>query len=1085
MHREISSSERLDQGEPPLSLYLLTGLIGLLLAADLWPAFVQWTGWSLPTWPRDLFGRQSFFALVAAVLGGARVLYGSLESLFEGKLGADLALAIACIAAILIGEPLVAAEVVFIGLLGEVLENYTFTRSQKAIRALLEVTPRRCWRLRDGQEERILVSDLKTGDVVVVKPGARIPADGIIREGRASVNTAALTGESLAREKGAGDEVLAGSLIEGGSLTIEATQVAEQTVIGRVLTLTVEALKQKSEVERAADRLARYFLPAVLGLALFTFLVAVIGNSIWARPVEGASKPGLGAAITMATYPALSVLVVACPCALILATPAAILAALGRLAGTGILIKGGASLERLAEVNAFAFDKTGTLTEGVLELADVVPIADVSPDEVLQAAATAEQKSEHLLARIVLEGAAARSLVPRPVEEFQAHPGGGVRVVSNGRVLVVGTRRFLLEQGVVVGDEVGAVLDRLDAAGQTSLLVARDGQVLGAIGARDRSRADAADVITRIRNLGIEDISLLTGDRQAVAEAVAAQLGISDVHAELLPAQKAEIVGREGRRVAFMGDGVNDAPALARAHVGLAVGGTGTEVAAEAGDIVFLSDPLRSLPLLIRLSRETVRIIRQNIILFAFAVNLVGVVLTAWLWPLLAPAGWWYQQSPLVAVLYHQVGSLLVLLNSLRLLWFEKTEPSPRMTAWHGRFDAVNAWMERNLNFDQWLHGLSHHWRKALGGIAVLLVLIYALSGLTQINADEVGVVRRFGRVMEGDLEPGLHWCWPWPIDQVSRVQQHRLRSVEVGFRSVQGARPAVDAGNWASMHGDAIRRYPDESVMITGDDNLIEVLATLHYTIADVRVYLFESEQTEEALRFAVESVLRELVASRAFTPLLTSEGQSLQTMALERLRPRCANLGVKLEALMLQELHPPPEVVASFHGVAQAMEKEQELINQARTEETERLEKGESDRTRVRLIGEVERARLVEEAKTGEKVFALRWKARSTLTPYQDLRLFWETLITAKPNATQEELIAHLTRFRKEELARKALWSDERLRREVLSRTLPGRELMLIDAPPALASLLYGLEQLREALGPILADRLRNPRPARIDEP
>src|SRR4029077_17632618 len=195
--------------------------------------------------------------------------------------------------------------------------------------------------------------------------------------------------------------------------------------------------------------------------------------------------------------------------------------------------------------------------------------------------------------------------------------------------------------------------------------------------------------------------------------------------------------------------------ALARAHVGLAIGGTRTEVGAEAGDIVFMGDPLRSLPLLGRLSRAAGRLIRQNILLFAFGVNAVGVVITAWLWPLLAPAGWWYEQSPLVAVLYHQVGSLLVLLNSLRLLWFEKTEPSPRMTAWRGRFDSVNAWMERNLSLDQWLHGLGHHWRKLLVGVAALLVLIYLLSGFTQINADEVGVVRRFGRVMEGDLEPG------------------------------------------------------------------------------------------------------------------------------------------------------------------------------------------------------------------------------------------------------------------------------------------------------------------------------------------
>src|SRR5438874_13329762 len=275
MHREVSPSERLGHPEAPLSLYLLTALLGALLAADLWPALAGWlwpggTGAWLPTWPREVFGYR--LALVAAVLGGSRVLYNSLESLFEGRLGADLALALACIAAILIGEPLVAAEVVFIGMLGEVLENWTFTRSQKAIRGLLEITPRRCWLLRDGQEVRVLVTELKVGDVVVVKPGARVPADGVIRDGRSTVDVSALTGESLPVEKGPNDQVLAGSLNQLGALTIEATRVGEQTVVGRVLAMTVAALQQKGQGERTVDRMARYFLPVVLGLAALTFL---------------------------------------------------------------------------------------------------------------------------------------------------------------------------------------------------------------------------------------------------------------------------------------------------------------------------------------------------------------------------------------------------------------------------------------------------------------------------------------------------------------------------------------------------------------------------------------------------------------------------------------------------------------------------------------------------------------------------------------------------------------------------------------------------------------------------------------------
>src|SRR5437868_866004 len=291
------------------------------------------------------------------------------------------------------------------------------------------------------------------------------------------------------------------------------------------------------------------------------------------KPPAGVQRPSWDAAARVAAYPALGVLVVACPCALILATPAAVVAALGRLAGTGVLVKGGSALERLAGVRAVAFDKTGTLTEGRLELGDVLPLPGVSPDDLLRMAATAEQGSEHPLARVVLDAAAVRSITPEPRTEFTALPGAGVRAVAGGQSLLVGTRRLLEEQGVAVPAEAVALLDRLDAAGQTPLLVARGGTVLGAIGARDRVRPDAAAVIAELRASGIEHVALLTGDRAAAARAVAAAVGIDDVHAELLPDQKADFVAsREGGSVAFVGDGINDAPALARAAVGLAVG---------------------------------------------------------------------------------------------------------------------------------------------------------------------------------------------------------------------------------------------------------------------------------------------------------------------------------------------------------------------------------------------------------------------------------------------------------------------------------------------------------------------------------
>jgi cation transport ATPase/regulator of protease activity HflC (stomatin/prohibitin superfamily) len=1206
MHREISPTDRLGYTEPPLSLYLLTALLGLLIGLDVWPALVSWLGESgtwLPTWPREVFAYR--FALVAAVLGGARTLFSSLESLFEGRLGADLAIAIACVAAILIGEPLVAAEVVFIGMVGEVLESFTFQRTQRAIQGLVEITPRRCWLLRDGQEVRVMVSELKVGDVVVVKPGARIPADGTVLNGQSTLDVSALTGESLPAEKGPGDEVLAGALNQTGALTVEARRVAEQTVVGRVLELTIQALQQKSHVERTADRLARYFLPAVLSLATVTFLVALVLNAgSWGRTAEGV-RLTLGEAARLATYPALSVLVVACPCALILATPAAILAALGRLAGTGVLIKGGVALERLAEVNTFAFDKTGTLTEGRLELGDVLPVGNVTPDELLRAAATAEQRSEHPLASVVLTEATARGFQLPALEEFQAHPGGGItaRTERNppwsrppessegdgvggggsendagrnppwsrppessegdgvggggsendagrnppwsrppessqgdcvgggpppgaprntalessegpcvggvaaplgsendaeGTTLVVGTRRLMEEQGIHLSADVLALLERLDDSGQTALLVARDGQLLGAIGARDRVRPEAADVLAELRNLGIADIVLLTGDRRAVALAVAERLKISEVHAELLPEQKAELISRlsggtspplpvsvpshaittaptekpspETKSVAMVGDGINDAPALARAHVGLAIGGTGTDVAAEAGDVVFMGDPLRSLPLLVRLSRETVRIIRQNIILFAFAVNAAGIVITAWLWPLLAPAGWWYEQSPLAAVIYHQLGSLFVLLNSMRLLWFERPA-NPRTAAWRRRLVDVNAWMERNLNLDEWLHGLTHHLGKALAAVVGVALIVYALSGLTQVNADEVGVVRRFGRVVRGELEPGLHWRFPWPVETVTRVRPAQIRSVEVGFRSVGPAVPdTADTRSWASLHGDAIRRYPDESVMITGDGNLVEVLATVHYTVSDVHVYLFEVSDPEEVLRLAAEAVLREAVAGRGFTPLLTSRRREFQQHVLAKLRDRVSALGqgigVKVERISLQELHPPPEVVDDYHAVARAGEREKELINRALADKTKQLQRAEADRVEMERNAEAERHEVLRSAQAALAVFTERWKARRDLSLETETRLFLEALSRLRAGQSQEQANALYARLRREARERQARFSDDRLRREVLARTLSDREMILVDAARPVASFLYALDQLREAM-------------------
>jgi Cu+-exporting ATPase len=1072
MHREISHADGTFQQESRLSLYLLTALLGLLIAADLWPqlaSFLAGRGLNLPTWPAEIGGYR--LALLAAILGGARTLYGSLDSLLQGKVGADLALAIACVAAILLQEPLVAAEIVFIGLIGECLESITFERTQRAVRKLVEVCPRRCWRLRDGREERVLASELQAGDVVVVKPGGRVPADGVVREGRSAVDVSALTGESLPVDKAPGDAVLAGSLNQFGALTVEARAVAEHTVVGRVIEMTARALQDKAPLERTADRLARYFLPAVLGLAAFTFLTALLIHlNGWFRPAD-AARLSLAQAVRFSTYPALSVLVVACPCALILATPAAVIAALGRLAGTGVLIKGGSALERLAGVNAFVFDKTGTLTEGRLELGEVAPLDGVSVEDLLRTAASAEARSEHPLARLIVQEAAARGLAAEPVEEFQAHPGSGVQARTAGGAVLVGNRRLLEEQGVAVPPEALAVLDRLDAAGQTVLFVCRDGRVLGAIGARDRVRPEAAGVIEELRRLGVTRLAMLTGDRPSVARSVAESLGLTEYRAELLPQEKAEFVAgwQQGSgpettplKVAMVGDGINDAPALARADVGLAVGGSGADVAAEAGDVVLMIaggnraaevGPLRSVPLLLRLSRETVRIVRQNILIFAFGVNAAGILFTAWLWPLLAPANW-YEQGPVAAVIYHQLGSLAVLLNSMRLLWFERA-PGPASRRWGEGLRRANAWLEKRFDIDEGLHWVSHHWKGALAGLAVLLLAGTALSGLTVIGPDEVGVVRRFGRALPDDLGPGLHWRWPWPAERVTTVKPRQVQTVEIGFRTLPGAPGAPVARAWSSVHGnDGVERVADEAVMITGDGNLLEVQGSVQYTIAHPRIFLFEVADAPGLLRNAAESVLREVVAGRSMGDLLTGDRKGFQREALARLRRRClyyapAGLGLRIEGLALHDLHPPQEVVRAYHDVTRAMQGQARMVNQAQADALARRREQEARGLETVRRAQAERTEKVRLAQARGADFLARYRVRRRLPWGEEWGLVGAGLADLLAGRKLADVQDDYLRRRGEARARQEALTDFRLYWDQLATSLSGRPKVVIDSP------------------------------------
>ena len=666
------------------SLYALTVCVAVLVAGDV---LFWWLGWENL---RNPLGVN--LSLIAAVLGGARIVYGALTALLEGDVGADLALAVALVAALVLKEYWVAAEVVLIAMVGESLEGLTYARTHRELQRILELRPKTV-HVRHGEDVReVAIEQVQAGDVVVVRPGERVPVDGSVVAGRSAVDQSTLTGESLPIDKGEGDAVYAGTMNQFGALEIRTDKVGDETTLGQVIQLVAKARRNKARVERIADRLAKYFLPAVLALALATF----VGTNYAALQLVSA-----GGSSSFRWMPTLAVLVVACPCSLILATPAAMMAALAWMARRGVLTTGGRAIERLASVTRFAFDKTGTLTEGKLELAEVVPFGSHQADQVLAWAAAAEQSSEHLIAGVIVRSAKERGLSLAAVEQFQALPGAGVSArLSSAAVrdagtsagdILVGSRRLMVEQNVPIAAEVDAAVERLETTAQTPLLVSVAGAVVGVLGVRDSIRPEAADVLAQLRQAGIDQIVMLTGDRRAAAAHVVRSVGVETFAAELRPDEKAnwladwcdedkETGGRgAGKRqdicVAMVGDGVNDAPALAIADVGIALGGVGSDIAAEAGDMILMGDPLAPLPGLVRMSRETVRIIRQNIFLFAFAFNLAGIALTAWIMPRWSDA--WMARSPVAAALFHQLGSLLVLLNSMRLLWFER---------WHQRW---------------------------------------------------------------------------------------------------------------------------------------------------------------------------------------------------------------------------------------------------------------------------------------------------------------------------------------------------------------------------------------------------------------
>jgi Cu+-exporting ATPase len=543
------------------------------------------------------------------------------------------------------------ATIIALILLGRYLEAGARSRTSEALKKLLTLQPPTARVIREGRELEVRVDEVVEGDVFVVRPGEKVPVDGVILEGRAFVDESMLTGESLPVEKGPGDEVVGASINTHGFLRAQATRVGGETVLAQIIKLVEDAQGSKAPIQRLADRVASVFVPSVMAIAGVTFLSWLL--------------LGPDPAFNRALLSMVSVLVIACPCALGLATPTAIIAGTGRGAEMGILIKGGEVLEKAGRLTTVVFDKTGTLTMGRPVVQEVKAVMGYGESEVLALAAALERMSEHPLARAVVKEAEGRGLELPGGSDFSALPGLGVEGIVDGRKVLVGNEAIMESRGIPM-DGWRETLRENGSRGSTAVFVAVDGSLVGMISLADEVRPEAPEAVMMLKEMGLETV-ILSGDRLPVAEAVASRLGIDRVMAEVLPGEKAGVIARlqeEGKTVAMVGDGINDAPALAQADVGIAVG-TGTDVAVEASDITLMGEDLRKVPLALRLARRTLGTIRQNLF-WAFFYNTVGIPVAAGvLYPL-----WGITLNPVFAAAAMAASSISVVGNSLRLRRF-------------------------------------------------------------------------------------------------------------------------------------------------------------------------------------------------------------------------------------------------------------------------------------------------------------------------------------------------------------------------------------------------------------------------------
>ena len=879
---------------------LLTLLVGAGLAAYLTGSIESIYGFDL--------------ALILALVGGFPIYFEALSALAKRKISADLAVSLAALAALYIEQYAVAAEVILIMLIGEALEHFAVDRTRSGIAALLALRPHEARVRRSGHDHEhvVPVDQIRSDDVVIVRPGDRIPIDGRVLSGTSSVDESPITGESLPADKTVGDEVFAGTINLYGAMELSVERLGEDTTLEQIIHLVEEAEAAKAPTARLADRYATWFVPVVLLAAGLAYLFT---GDTWFTSGD--------------VVRAVAVLVVACPCALVLATPTAIAAGLGAMVRRGVLVKGGVALEKLGRLRSVVFDKTGTLTLASLRISEIIPCAGHDETEVLRLGASVERHSEHPVGRLIAQRALDEGIESADATDFVARPGLGAEARVAGTTIRVGSPRFLSETGTTIPPEFEAEVARLSGTGCTVVLVARDGETVGAVAVADTLRAEAAETIRQLRELGIKRITMLTGDNQPAARSVADALGIEDARGGLLPADKVEAVRqiqREAAPVAMVGDGINDAPSLVAADVGVAMADIGTDVAIASADVVLVGDDLGKLADAVTCGRRMLSIIWQNILGFALAFNALAV--------LAALLGW---ISPVAAAVLHQVGSLTVVLNSLRLL--------VDFHRWPARAEALRQRLYRRR-------------RVLVAAIASVVAAAYCLSGLHVVRLGEVAVVQHFGAIVEAHQPPGLHYRLPYPFGRHRTVRPREVRRVEVGFRTIPGSFEEPPAYEWNVQHrGGRSERRAKEAAVLTGDENMADVNLVVQYRVSDPISALFAvgrlapdgTSKWDALVRAVAEAGLREAMSGQPIETVLSRERSEIEEAIRQRVSTALEEYGAgfSVDAVCLGDVHPPVEVVPAFRDVASAREEKEAKINQAEAYqyETEALARGEAE--------------------------------------------------------------------------------------------------------------------------------------------